>query len=134
MTLRDKYVDAVNTAKQVGFDGRAEEREGKLHFIGTAKTVDDKNRIWDAIKRVPSYTSEVVADIKVPEAAVKEWESRQQMSTYTVQPGDTLSKIAKQLLGNANDYPAIFEANKPMLKDANLIYPGQVLRIPPLPK
>lgn len=49
---------------------------------------------------------------------------------YTVVKGDTLSKIAKQYYGNANKYQGIFEANKPMLKDANLIYPGQVLRIP----
>lgn len=49
---------------------------------------------------------------------------------YTVAKGDTLSKIAKEYYGNANMYQQIFEANKPMLKDANLIYPGQVLRIP----
>lgn len=49
---------------------------------------------------------------------------------YTVVKGDTLGKIAKQYYGNANKYPMIFDANKPMLKDANLIYPGQVLRIP----
>lgn len=51
---------------------------------------------------------------------------------YTVKRGDSLSKIAKELYGNAMKYPEIFEANKPMLKDANLIYPGQVLRIPDL--
>lgn len=51
---------------------------------------------------------------------------------YTVVKGDTLSKIAKEYYGNAMKYPVIFEANKPMLKDANLIYPGQVLRIPNL--
>ena len=50
---------------------------------------------------------------------------------YTVVKGDTLSKIAKQHYGNANKYPVIFEANKPMLKDPDEIYPGQVLRIPP---
>lgn len=49
---------------------------------------------------------------------------------YTVEKGDTLSKIAKEHLGNANRYPAIFEANKPMLKHPDKIYPGQVLRIP----
>ncbi len=53
---------------------------------------------------------------------------------YTVVKGDTLSKIAKEYYGNAMKYPVIFEANKPMLKDANLIYPGQVLRIPALDK
>lgn len=51
---------------------------------------------------------------------------------YTVKKGDYLSKISKQVYGNANKYPLIFEANKPMLKDANLIYAGQVLVIPPL--
>ena len=49
---------------------------------------------------------------------------------YTVVRGDTLSGIAQKLLGSASKYPAIFEANKPMLKDPDLIYPGQVLRIP----
>lgn len=45
--------------------------------------------------------------------------------------GDSLSKIAKKYYGDAKKYPVIFEANKPMLKDPDLIYPGQVLRIPP---
>ena len=55
-----------------------------------------------------------------------EWSSR----TYTVEKGDTLSKIAEEMYGDANKYPVIFEANKPMLKDPDKIYPGQVLRIP----
>lgn len=51
---------------------------------------------------------------------------------YTVVSGDTLSKIAKEQYGNAMKYPVIFEANKPMLSDPDKIYPGQVLRIPPM--
>ncbi len=51
---------------------------------------------------------------------------------HTVASGDTLGKIAKKFYGNAMKYPVIFEANKPMLKDPDLIYPGQVLRIPHL--
>ena len=51
---------------------------------------------------------------------------------HTVVSGDTLGKIAKKFYGNAMKYPVIFEANKPMLKDPDLIYPGQVLRIPHL--
>lgn len=51
---------------------------------------------------------------------------------HTVVKGDTLGKIAKTYYGNAMKYPVIFEANKPMLKDPDLIYPGQVLRIPAL--
>ena len=50
---------------------------------------------------------------------------------YEVKKGDTLSKIAKEHYGDANKYPVIFEANKPMLKDPDEIYPGQRLRIPP---
>ena len=49
---------------------------------------------------------------------------------YDVKPGDSLSKIAKQFYGDANKYNLIFEANRPMLKDANEIYPGQKLRVP----
>jgi nucleoid-associated protein YgaU len=49
---------------------------------------------------------------------------------YTVVRGDTLSAIAKSQYGNANQYPKIFEANKPMLSHPDKIYPGQVLRIP----
>lgn len=51
---------------------------------------------------------------------------------YEVRKGDSLSKIAKRQYGNAMKYPVIFEANKPMLKDPSKIYPGQMLRIPPL--
>ncbi len=50
---------------------------------------------------------------------------------YTVVRGDTLSAIAKKHYGNANAYPKIFEANKPMLTHPDKIYPGQLLRIPP---
>jgi nucleoid-associated protein YgaU len=49
---------------------------------------------------------------------------------YTVESGDTLSAIAKEYYENANDYMKIFEANKPMLKHPDKIYPGQMLRIP----
>lgn len=52
---------------------------------------------------------------------------------HDVVRGDTLSAIAKKYYGNANKYNIIFEANRPMLSDPNLIYPGQKLRIPPLP-
>ncbi len=54
------------------------------------------------------------------------WSSK----TYTVESGDSLSAIAKKFYGDANQYQRIFEANQPMLKDPDKIYPGQVLRIP----
>ena len=50
---------------------------------------------------------------------------------YTIVSGDSLSKIAKKYYGNAMDYPKLFEANKEVIKDPNLIYPGQKIRVPP---
>jgi nucleoid-associated protein YgaU len=133
MNLRDKYNHAIQTAKGFGMEGSAEERDGKLHFKGTVKTQDQANKIWDAIKTVPSWPQEIVADIKAsapaaPAAATPAASSS--ASTYTVKAGDTLSAIAKQLLGDGNAYMDIFEANRDQLSDPNKIKPGQVLKIP----
>ena len=87
--------------------------------LGNLKGV---GRVEDNMTLRGQAPAEEVAD-EAPEA-----ESR----FYTVKRGDSLSKIAKEFYGNAMKYPEIFEANKPMLKDPNLIYPGQVLRIPEL--
>ena len=126
MGLRDKYAHAIQTAKG-RFHGNAEERDGKLYFKGTIATEAEKAEIWTAIKSVPGYENEVVADIQVtgPPAGAPA-----ASKTYTVQAGDTLSKIAKDHLGNANAYMKIFEANKDQLTDPDKIKPGQVLRIP----
>ncbi len=59
-------------------------------------------------------------------------EPKKEAQFHTVESGDWLSKIAKKYYGDANKYMIIFEANKPMLTDPDKIYPGQVLRIPPL--
>ena len=56
--------------------------------------------------------------------------SEPEAQMYEVKSGDSLSKIAKHFYGDPMKYNVIFEANQPMLKDPNLIYPGQVLRIP----
>jgi LysM repeat protein len=136
VALREKYNYAIQTAKNIRFDGSAEEREGKLHFVGTVNSEDEKNQIWNALKTIPDWQKDVVADIKVrpgakaqpqPGAAAPAGTAQQ---TYTVQSGDTLSGIAKRLLGNAYAYMEIFNANKDILKDPDKIYPGQVLKIP----
>jgi nucleoid-associated protein YgaU len=59
-------------------------------------------------------------------------EPKAEAQYHTVEKGDSLSKIAQKFYGDMMKYPAIFEANKPMLKSPDLIYPGQVLRIPAL--
>ena len=53
--------------------------------------------------------------------------------SYSVVSGDSLSKIAKREYGDANKWRVIYEANRDVIKDPDLIYPGQVLNIPPLP-
>ena len=128
MGLRDKYAYAISQAKGK-FDGGAEERDGKLYFTGSVKTENEKNEIWTAIKTIPDWKDEVVADIKVtggPAAAAPAAAAK----TYTVKAGDTLSAIAKAELGNANAYMKIFEANRDQLSDPDKIKPGQVLRLP----
>jgi nucleoid-associated protein YgaU len=128
--MRDTYSYAIQTAKGK-FHGNAEEREGKLYWKGTVATEAEKNEIWTAIKTIPTWQTDIVADIQVtggpaaasaaPAAGAK---------TYTVKAGDTLSAIAKQQLGNASAYMKIFEMNKDVLTDPDKIKPGQVLRIP----
>ena len=133
MGLRDTYAFAIQTAKGK-FDGSAQERDGKLHFVGTVKSEAEANQIWDAIKTIPTWRNDVVADIKVvPSAAGAGAAGAGAGSagkTYTVKAGDTLSAIAKAHLGDANAYMKIFDANKDQLTDPDKIRPGQVLRIP----
>ena len=125
MTLRDKYNHAIQTAKGVRMEGAAEERDGKLHFKGTVKNEAEMNKIWDAIKTVPDWRNDIIGDIKVVAGAASAT-----VRTYTVKAGDTLSQIAKDQLGSANSYMAIFEANRDQLSDPDKIKPGQVLKIP----
>jgi len=124
MGLRDKYSYAIQTAKDLRMQGSAEEHDGKLIFKGTTQTQAEANKIWDAIKTIPDWKTEIVADIQATGGGAAASE------TYTVKAGDTLSKIAKAHLGDANAYMQIFEANKDQLKDPDKIQPGQVLKIP----
>jgi nucleoid-associated protein YgaU len=127
MGLRDKYAYAIQTAKTLRMQGSADERDGKLFFHGTVPTQEDANKIWDAIKTIPDWPKEIVADIQATgrSAPVVSHES-----VYTVRPGDTLSKIAKEKLGDPSAYTEIFNANRDQLSDPNKIKPGQVLKIP----
>jgi nucleoid-associated protein YgaU len=135
MGLKERYAWAVKESQGI-YTGRIEEREGKLHWDGFVATQGDKNRIWDAIKTIPEWKDEINADIRVTGGAAAQAApaaapaAAAAPKTYTVKAGDTLSKIAKETLGNANAYMKIFEANKDQLTDPNKIQPGQVLRLP----
>jgi nucleoid-associated protein YgaU len=124
MGLRDKYAYAIQTAKNFQMQGSADEREGKLYFHGTVDTQDQANKIWDAIKTIPDWPKEIVGDVKATGAAPAAG------NTYTVKSGDTLSKIAKETMGEAGRYMDIFNANRDQLTDPDKIKPGQVLKIP----
>lgn len=133
MGMRDTYAYAIQTAKGK-FHGNAEEREGKLHFKGTVATEAEKNEIWSAIKTIPTWQNDIVADIQVtggPAAATGASTAVTSAGkTYTVKAGDTLGAIAKEHLGNAGAYMKIFELNKDQLTDPDKIKPGQVLHLP----
>jgi nucleoid-associated protein YgaU len=138
MGLRDTYAYAIATAKGK-FYGSAEERDGKLHFVGTVQTEEQKNELWNAIKTIPTWQNDIIADIKVTgggaaaaggAAPSAGGGGAQGGQTYTVKAGDTLSKIAREHLGDANAYMQIFNANTDQLSDPDKIQPGQVLKIP----
>src|SRR6185436_13695925 len=118
MGLRDKYAYAVQTAKNLRMQGSAEERDGKLYFRGTVSTQQEANKIWDAIKTIADWPKDIVADIKATSVIAPGSNGE---STYTVKAGDTLSKIAKEKLGDPNAYTQIFNANRDQLSDPNTI-------------
>jgi nucleoid-associated protein YgaU len=94
---------------------------------GQALSQQDREKVVLAVGNTQGVAK--VDDRMTVEA--KEVAKKDDAKFYTVKSGDSLSKIAKEYYGDPQKYPAIFEANKPMLTDPNRIYPGQVLRIPP---
>ena len=104
----------------------------KVILAGTIDTIDNKNKVIVTAGNIEGISSVEDRIVVLQPPVITPPPPEKQF--YTVKKGDYLSKIAKQVYGNANKYNVIFEANKPMLKDPNLIYPGQVLVIPPLDK
>jgi len=98
----------------------------KATVSGSVGTNAEREKIILAmgnVSGVATVSDKLIVKKKAPESVM-----------YTVKKGDTLGKISKAHYGDAKRYKEIFEANKPMLKSANLIYPGQVLRIPGVKK
>jgi nucleoid-associated protein YgaU len=118
--LKQKYNPVLEKGQEVGLRLENLHVEGdKLLIRGVVPSEYGLNQLWDEIKRIdPSY-SDLTADLKVNSGEV-----------YTVESGDTLSKIARRFYGDANAYQRIFEANRDQLDDPNKIYPGQQLKLP----
>ncbi|HZU27606.1 MAG TPA: LysM peptidoglycan-binding domain-containing protein [Bryobacteraceae bacterium] len=141
--MKQKYQSVFTAVQQEGVRLTHVNMEGNKLFIqGDASSEQAKNKVWDVIKTVnPNWQNDLIADIRVtgggqqstPQAAAPQQPQAASGSgqrTYTVKPGDTLSKIAGELLGSAHDYMKIFEANRDQLSDPNKIKPGQTLKIP----
>jgi nucleoid-associated protein YgaU len=129
-SLKQKYSSVLSTIQQEGIQlEHLHEENGKLMIAGKAPSTQAKNKVWDKIKQVDSAYPDVNADISVDSSAGSPAD-RDAEQTYTVEAGDTLSKISKQFYGEASLYMNIFEANRDKLKDPNKIQPGMELRIP----
>lgn len=137
--LKNKYRAALNTIQQKGVRlSHLHVQDNKLFIQGAAPSEDIKNDVWNQIKAADSSYSDVTCDLTVDpslapaqaQAAAAAANAPSSARTYTVQAGDTLSKIAKQFYGNANDYNRIFEANRDKLENPDKIRVGQQLAIP----
>lgn len=133
--LKMKYQSVLNFIQSQGVQLQNLNMEGdKLLIRASASSADLKNRVWDQIKLVDPNFSDLIADIQAPAAAaaaaVVGAVSTPSARTYTVQPGDSLSKISKQFYGDPNMYMKIFDANKDKLADPDKIKAGMNLLIP----
>jgi nucleoid-associated protein YgaU len=130
--LKSKYQSVLRLIEQKGLRmHNLHVQDNKLFIKASAGTPALKNDIWNQIKLVDPGYADLTCDIGIdPGLAPPPKPAAPEPKTYTVQAGDTLSKIAKQLLGDANSYMKIFEANKDQLADPNKIRVGQVLKIP----
>lgn len=118
VTLKDGRITvADDTVTVTGEANNQQERELAVLVLGNTKGVA---RVNDQITLAAQPAAAATAGAAPPARA----------TFYTVKSGDTLSKIAKEHYGDANRYGEIFDANRPMLKDPDKIYPGQALRIP----
>ena len=123
MSLKDKYADLLKLGEELHLTGsKVAEEAGKLKVWGTAEYQLQKDKFWDKVKTYSGWEDDLVADIKV--------EKTDAYGYYVVKPGDSLSKIAQQVYGNMNDWRKIYDANRDIIQNPDLIHPGQTLRLP----
>ena len=124
--IKEKYQSVLDLGEKLNIqNGDVKEEMGQLKVTGTAKTPYEKNLLWDEIKRVGGENaSDITADIQVADNTV--------YHRHTVASGESLSKIAKHYYDKPMKYTAIFEANKDVLSNPDVIQPGQELVIPNL--
>ena len=127
--LKLKYGSVLNAISQSGVRlSHVHIQDNKLYIEGACGTEAIKNKIWDQVKLVDPTYSDLTLNLTVDPSLAPPAPPTEK--TYTVAAGDSLSKIAKQFYGNANEYMKIFDANKDKLTDPNNIKVGQQLVIP----
>ena len=129
--LKTKYASALALVQQLGVRlTHFHVQDNKLYLQGAAPSEAIKNAVWNKIKEINPAYDDITADITVDSSLRQPEPASASKNTYTVRPGDSLSKIAKHFYGDSNDYMRIFEANKDKLNDPNRIQIGQELVIP----
>ena len=129
--LKSKYRPVLRLIEQKGLRmHNLHVQDNKLFVKASAGTEALKNEIWNQIKLVDPNYADLTCEIGIDPSLEPSTPSGAGAKSYTVQPGDSLSKIAKEFYGNASSYMKIFEANKDKLSDPNKIQVGQVLKIP----
>ncbi|PQJ18616.1 MULTISPECIES: LysM peptidoglycan-binding domain-containing protein [Nonlabens] len=124
--VKQKYQSVLDLGEKLNIEnGDVQVNGDKLEVRGTAKTQYEKNLLWDEIKKVGGESpADIMADIKVADESVYAY--------HTVESGESLSKIAKHYYGDPMKYHQIFAANDDVLKNPDVIHPGQELKIPNL--
>ncbi|WP_439129349.1 peptidoglycan-binding protein LysM [Polaribacter sp.] len=123
--LREAITNLGLEVKDLGI----EVADDAVTLWGEAVDLATKEKVVLAVGNTNGVAS---VDDKMTVKEIEIIEEKEMAQLHTVVSGDTLGKISKNYYGNAMKYPVIFEANKPMLSHPDKIYPGQVLRIPPL--
>ena len=121
MGLQEKYRDLISLATDLGIANLlVREQNNVLYIDGTAKSAEEKDKLWSVYNKIdPDFRSaDAVVNITVAEGETTE---------YTVASGDSLSKIGKE---HGVSWQAIYEANKDLIKNPDLIQPGWKLKIP----
>ena len=124
MALQEKYASVLELGQEFGIkDGYVNEENGVLKVGGLANTQFEKDTMWNAIKVAGGETpTDIEADIKV--------ECTDCYHKHIVAGGETLGGISKKYYGKSSAYNTIFKANTDILKNPDVIHPGQELTIP----
>jgi LysM repeat protein len=121
--LKEKYQDLITFGSSLPLKNmEVTEDAGKLKIKGSTEYQMQKDLFWDKVKTYANWNQEVGADISVEKIDI--------FGVYTAKSGDTLSKLAKEHFGDAKRYMDIFNANKDILTNPDLIKVGQRLKLP----